>query len=187
MVLTWYFHPHTDSINLKQRIFLIRDMGNTVKYKWCVPPSRWNWQTVHPPLIHIHTRVCVIYCHLNVLNQFTPVHGLSQDRMFPVYITREVPHPPIYRHSPWFTVVLSWLREHRHWSDSSFQSSSTLKWVRSTYSQRSPGTRIIYWNGFRAQPHKLPPHNRQPLKVFLFEWEKMVEMSSQWVIVHWVS
>ncbi len=35
----------------------------------------------------------------------TPVHGLSLDKMFPVYITGEVPSPQVDGHSPWFTLT----------------------------------------------------------------------------------
>ena len=42
---------------------------------------------------------------MDVLNHFTDAHGLSLDKMFPVYITGEVPPPQVDGHSPWFTLT----------------------------------------------------------------------------------
>ena len=44
---------------------------------------------------------------MDVLNHFTPAHVLSLDKMFPVFITGEVPSPQVDGRSSWFTLTVT--------------------------------------------------------------------------------
>ena len=92
---------------MKENIFLTCDVDDTVKYRWLPPTSKWTWQTFRDTFVR-PGHLSYTYTHLlDVLNHFTPAHGLSLDKMLPVYITGEVPPPQVDGHSSWFTLTVT--------------------------------------------------------------------------------
>ena len=87
--------------------------------------------------------------------------------------------------SPWFTLTAA-TPTLMHRCDNSFQSSSTLKWVRSTYSRRNTPRTVafIYCSGFPGPASQASVAQRQPLKFFLLNEKRKIRMSTFVVTGH---
>ena len=93
----------TGQVNLKESIFLTRDMHDTVKYKWRDPQSRWSWQTRFDEFVRPH-HLSYTFTHLvDTLTELTTSHSFSQGSMYPVYLPGDV--NPVITQSIYFRLT----------------------------------------------------------------------------------